>query len=253
MGTYIHFKGCLDDPSRIDEVFADVREFANAVGWTTEDYTEHVSGVMIVTPEQEDDPNPPPPEKLDPEDEPFPKGFGKRGAITIQARVRKRHPPPLLEETLRGIIVRARETPGVLLKFNSTGRLVEFLELPTEYIMNAIPETVHYIAYAKWVCTTGSVDEHMFMCALFDRLKRKFMSNLHISDNTGYWDERDLRKLRREQIIQGSFKRMMSDPGSAELFVKAAGLVPEDAKVRPVTEADLARPKPKRRSASKPS
>ncbi len=243
MGIEIRYKGSLDDPSRLDDALEAIRAFCRRAGWRFEELSEQYSRVLIVRQEvadgDEEDPT-------DPEPMPPLTDANRYGDLTISARVSRNRPPDLIEETCRGLFVDVAELGRLELRFNGRGRLCQYYELSPRVIHNAIPDTVHYIAYPLWAVTSGRWQGHVNLCELFRMLKKNFMSNLAVEDDTGYWDSGDLAKLRGEHWVMEAFSAPLKDPE----VVRALVGIDKDATITAVNEADVAKG-PKKKAKAK--
>lgn len=248
VGIHIHYKGNLDDPSRRDEALDDIREFCRTAGWKWKDWSEHYSGVMIVTQEQADGDvpshNEPWPEDLEPVE---------LGCVTIRARVSTLHPPPLIDETCLGVLVEPPGTDVLRLTFNSAGRLFQCWPLPRHIIAGAIPDTEHYMAFEHSIGTTGQAETHASICSLFDRLKKSFMSNLAIRDTSRFWETRDMQQLRSQQSMMASAFGLFQNPSTMMTLLKVIGRpVAEGTKITPA-RVGVPEPAEKKKEPEKPS
>jgi hypothetical protein len=191
MGICISYKGSLSDPATLDQAVTEIRGFCNRVGWECQDFSEHYSGVVLGTQAEADgDPG-----TEVPDTEPWPepeRPYGLRG------RVSKLHPPGLIEETVRGVIVVPPDTESLLLVFDRSGRLVRYREFPAELIINAIPDTLHYAAFPNFIKTSGAPASHAAVCMLLHMLKEKFIKNLEVRDGAEFWETGDVKRLERK-------------------------------------------------------
>ncbi|MBI4910735.1 MAG: hypothetical protein HY820_44385 [Acidobacteria bacterium] len=248
MGITINYKGALDDPSRINEALKEIRAFCKRVGWSYTNHSEHISGVELHTQEEADGVVKIKPRK----DDPWPEEKEK-SKFSLRARVSRKYPPPLVEEVVRGVLVHAPGTETLRLVFNKKGRLCHHMELPVEVIIDALPDTIHYMAMPGWVKTTGAVESHQKICELLHMLKEQFMSKLQVSDGTGYFKTGNLKKLRQEHGMMSGLIDFFSDPRMLNPVLRMAGLpeVAKDTKV--ATNVDIPAPpmtKPRKRKPS---
>jgi hypothetical protein len=258
VGIGIEYKGNLDDPSRLDELLNDVRAYCKAVGWRCEDWEESYSGVVLCSQEEADeheaaDEEDDDEEEVDDDPEPWPDmGEMEEGSIRIRGRVSKLNPPPLIDETHRGVYVVPPDTDGLRLVFSPKGRLTRFMEMPRKWVIDAIPDAGHYVAFTNEVMTTGSAEGHKAICKLLRRLRDTYISNLEVDDQTGFWDKGNTASLREEHLIAGAFNRMFQDPDALRLIMGASGKpLAKDAKIEPVSLPKVPEPR-KRRKSNKP-
>ncbi len=200
MGICISYKGRLTDPARLDEALAAIREFCGRAKWACHEFKEHYSGVALVTQAEAD--GDPVRKKKQMVDEPWPEETGPKTGLRM--RVSTLNPPDLLEDTARGVIVETGDTEGLRLVFNESGRLVQYMEVPAEMVINAMPETAHYMAFKNFVKTSGAPQSHAAICLLLKLLKQSFMKNLKVNDPTGYWKNGDVQQLQLEHGVMGA-------------------------------------------------
>jgi len=49
-----------------------------------------------------------------------------------------------------------------------------------------------------WVKTTRRIEEHMLIVTLLRHLKERYIRDLEVSDEGGYWETMDLERLKQE-------------------------------------------------------
>jgi hypothetical protein len=243
VGLTIYYKGKLNDPSKIGEVIEAIDAFCKRVGWKCKPYSEQISGVVLLRPEVSCDGQK---SKRDPDEEPWPEP--PPGADSFMARVSSRRPPNLIEETIRGVIITVAKVGQVQITFDSTGRLCRYMEIPDFAIHNAIPETSHWAAMPLWADTTGAVELHVGLCALFRMLQDRYIDNLKISDETGYWKAGNLKRLREHHMGMSALIGIFNQPENLNVFLEAAGLPP----VKKVHNPVVTSPPPKKPKRSRP-
>jgi len=199
MGICISYRGALKDPNAIDQALSEVREFCDRADWKYEEVSEHYSGVVIMSQAEAD--GDPGTKVIDPDPEPWPERTAKSG---LMVRVSKRHPPALIEETVRGMYVVTPDTDSLRLVFDRTGRLVHYMDIPPEMVINAIPETNHYIAFGHFAKTQGATASHAALCLLLHILKRKYMPKLRVRDDSGFYQSGSLAKLEQSHADLGA-------------------------------------------------
>ncbi len=212
----------------LDEAIQEIRGFCQRAGWECQDFSEHYSGVLMTTQPQVDG-DPGAEEPPDPEPWPeMPKGWtGMRG------RVSRHRPPPLIEETARGVVAIPPDTESLQFAFDSTGRLVHYMEFPSEMILNAIPDTTHYVAFPHFVKTTGAVESHVAICALMLLLREKYIKNLVVKDDTRFWGKWDFQRLEREHRQMGALVGMFQASSDLGGLLRKLGVdIPAGAKLK---------------------
>jgi len=226
LGICIYYQGSLSDPSTLDEAVHEIRRFCSRAVWQCEDFSEHYSGVTLTTQAQADgDPNT---EVRDPEPWPeLPEGF-----FGVRGRVSKLHPPRLIEETVRGVIVAPPDTDSLRLVFDRSGRLVKYMEFPAELVINAIPDTIHYVAFRHFSKTTGAPASHAALCVLLQMLKWRFMKNLEVTDDTKFWETGNIKSLERQHAEMSALLGIFRESKDLGGLLRALGVdVPEGSKI----------------------
>jgi hypothetical protein len=227
MGIIISYEGSLTDPSTLDEAISEIRGFSARAGWRCDDFSEHYSGVLLWTNLQQD--GGPGAEERDPE--PWPEL--PPGQFGLRARVSKLRPPTLLEETVRGALVRPPGTESLRLAFNSSGRLTAYIEVPAELVINALPGTSHYIFMPHWVKTSGAPASHAGICLLLRMLKQRLMTDIKVSDETGFWDTWDVRRLSRKHGEMAAFLNVLRESKNIDGLLRELGLeLPNDQGIK---------------------
>jgi hypothetical protein len=246
MGICISYKGSLSDPRMLDKALDEVRGFCRRAGWPCEDFSEHYSGVALTTQaEADDDPGAKP--KHPPE--PWPETKEKYG---LRARVSKLYPPGLIEETVRGVMVSPTDTDSLRLVFDKNGRLVNYMELPVDIVINAIPDTAHYIAFPHFLKTQGAPASHAALCLLLRMLKQKFMKNLIVKDPTRFWATGNFARLEREHAELGAIIGLFRTSKNLGGLLRAMGVDIPGSKVEqldPNLKIPVAKKKTKKKSA----
>jgi hypothetical protein len=226
MGISISYKGSLSDPTSLDEVVREVRSFCRQVAWECEDFSEHYSGVVIMTQAEADGAR----ASEEREYEPWPESTEGQ---SLRVRVSRLHPPPLIEETVRGVVVTPPDSDSLRLAFDCGGRLVRYLDLPAEVVINAIPDTNHYIAMPHWLKTTGAPATHAALCALLRMLKGKYMKDLEVSDETGFWKSGNVARLEFEHAQMGTLVGVFQKSLSVGGLLNGLGMeVPENGRIQ---------------------
>ena len=226
MGICISYQGSLSDPAALDEAVHEIREFCNRAGWQCQDFSEHYSGVIISTQAQADgDPG-----TEDAGTESWP--AMPEGQFVLRGRVSRLHPPGLIEETVRGGIVVPPDTESLRLVFDRSGRLVRYMDLPAELVINAIPDTVHYAAFPNFVKTSGAPASHAAICMLLRMLKQKLMKNLEVNDDTGFWKTGSVETLARKHAEMNALLSIFHRSKDVGALLRALGVdVPKGGKI----------------------
>ncbi len=129
------------------------------------------------------------------------------GETGLRGRVSRLHPPPLIEETARGVIALPPDTDSLRLVFDGSGRLVRY----------AMPDTNHYAAFPNFVKTTGAIESHVSICVLLRLLNGKFMNDLEVTDDTELWNTWNAKALERKhaemRALIGIFRQSKDQGG----------------------------------------
>lgn len=168
------------------------------------------------------------------------------GQYGIRGRVSKLHPPGLIEETVRGVIVSPPDTESVRLVFDRSGRLVRYFDLPPEMVINAIPDTVHYAAFPNFVKTSGAPASHAAICLLLRMLQQKFMTNLQVDDETGFWKTGSIEVLERKHAEMSALLSLFRESKDVGALLRALGIeIPASGRIEQLSPK-LTMPSPAR-------
>ncbi|MBI3210177.1 MAG: hypothetical protein HYZ37_14930 [Candidatus Solibacter usitatus] len=218
MGICIGYSGNIDDVSRIDALIEFARDYASAFHWKTLLTDETSCGLLLRRTS---------------------KKKGEKGGVL------------LFEERVRGIYLQPPNTESVALLFNTKGKLTHYSEVPIQMLSGPglDPTATYFVESGNWVKVTGEVESHKRIVKLLDVLKSKFIGNLKVSDDTGYWKHRNNSKLLMAHGQMSIMVRMLGNPGFAKRLLEASGekiegeLIPLDPKL------PLKPPKPRKRAA----
>jgi len=227
LGICIYYQGSLNDPSRSGEALQDIRSFCESVGWPCKDFSEVYSGVAISTQEERDNPRK---QEADPDEEPWPER--PEGSYGPMFRIRRKRPPTLLEETVSGVYACPPNSESVRLVFDKTGRLVNYLDIPTDCVLNALPDTVHYFAFKHFVKICGDPVEHVAVCLLLKMLRDKHMSDLKVSDDTNFWNTWDFEELSSSHAQMGALIGAVQKSFESGALLKALGVDVGEGKLK---------------------
>lgn len=251
MGIVISYQGTLDDTTQLDNLVADVRLFCQHAGWEFDEVAEPISGVALTTPEEfmggaereekkEKKKDSIPPEKW-PEEETF-----REGGMTIWFDAKT---AILLEESMRGVIVHPTGTDSLRLTFDSRGRLCKYDAIPQEWVKGQLKDQKHYFCLPLFCKTTGETDQHGAICVLLRMLRDKYIKTLDVSDETGYFESGDLRKLQDGHAMMAGLVGMMrKSPELLKGVMKAAGLDEKKLEGAKVLPAELGSPRKGRKA-----
>jgi hypothetical protein len=226
MGINIYYRGSLSDPSELAEALGAIRAFCAKACWQCEDFSENYSGVALMTQDQAENPD-----KTSAPEEPWPdrpeNDYGPRG------RVSRLRPPPLLEETVTGVFVSPSASETLRFGFGNSGRLLNYVEFPAEFISNALPDTIHYIAFTHAVKVFDSPETHAAICLLLRMLKDRYMPNLEVTDATGFWETWDMKSLMGDHARMSALTGALRTSFGSGNLLKAVGVtIAGDGKIR---------------------
>lgn len=226
MGIVISYRGTLNDLDGIDGLIADVRLFCGAARWEFTEVAEQISGVAMMTADEFMDgggrrkkkkaPASTPVEEL-PEEE-----TTNLGSVTL--RFDSKNPPILIEETWRGIIAHPPDTESLALTFDGKGRLCQYMAVPQKFVKGRLKEQTHYLCFPLFCKTTGATEQHIAICLLLKMLRGKYIKDLKVNDDTGYFKTGNLAKLEEgHAMMAGLIGAIKRDPEFLKSVLKAAG------------------------------
>lgn len=224
MGIAISYKGKLDDPARLDAFLQDIKSQCAIFEWPCDEVRYPVSGVAWTHGHEEQVPQP-------------------DGSSTVTVKM----DPKLMESEIRGLNIHVPGTETFRLTFNSEGELKEYYEIPDQMLTEAHRGgEPQYMESELWVKTTGQVESHVLIVILLKGIRKRYMSNLQVQDDTGFYDTMDFDQLRREHAVMGMFISTFSDPKNAAALLEAAGQPVKAEDLKPLNpDLPLRQPKPK--------
>ncbi len=188
----------------LDEAVHMIRGFCQQAGWHYLDFSQTYSGVVL--------------HWVDPDADPVDKDKDKT--------------PPLVEETLRGAIATPPDTESLQLLFDRTGRLTSYMELPLFMIVNPVHNATHYAEFLhQSVKTSGATESHASICILLHLLKEKYIHNLDVHDDTGFWGSWDFKRMRREHAQMGALLGLVRDSDPSTVLRTLGVDLPEGARI----------------------
>jgi hypothetical protein len=222
MGIVIDYSGTLDDISRIDNLIADVRLFCQQAGWEFDEVAEPISGIALTTAADfmggRGKTKKP---RLKPEQWPEEETF-RMGPLTLRFDPKN---PTMVEETLRGIIAHPPGTDSLSLTFDGQGHLCYLRAVPQHWVKGPLRDQKHYICYPLFCKTTGETEQHIAICLLLRMLRKSYIRNLKVSDETEFFKTGNMTKLRETHaIMAGVIGVMNKNPGFLKAVLKAAGI-----------------------------
>ncbi|PXA03456.1 hypothetical protein DDZ13_12240 [Coraliomargarita sinensis] len=125
------------------------------------------------------------------------------------------------DPNFRGIIVNPKgDCEPLCFIFDREGRLRPLMDLLNEQV-----EPTRYSLATSTKTQFAEIETHVWIIGLLRYLKKRYLSNLKVSDEGEYWETEDLEKLReKKQFLQG----MIEQIGGA---LSEAEPLPEDASV----------------------
>ena len=161
MGIKIHYKGTLNSKDQVYQLIEEVKDIAQIMSWS----------YAVLDEDWETQPT----AKL---------VSGKEKGIYIEG-----------ECGLKGIHFRAKEEADpIWLYFNAKGHLTAPFQV-------ALEAEEGYPMGKPWIATKtdiGGYENHSAIIKLFRHLQSKFISDLQIKDNAGYWDGNNEEELKNK-------------------------------------------------------
>jgi hypothetical protein len=240
MGIVISFRGTLDDISRLDSLVADVRKFCGHAGWEFDEISEQISGIAMGT--ADDFMGGRRKKKtVDYENWPEEETF-RMGSLTLRFDSKN---PTMIEEPWRGIIAHPPGTESLSLTFDGKGRLCHFMEVPQRWVRGRLKDEKHYLCFPLFTKTTGEPDQHIAICVLLKMLRDRYISNLKVNDETGYYKTGSLAKLRQGHAVMAGFiGAIKNNPAFLKTVLKAAGVDEKAAETAVVLPSEILSPLP---------
>lgn len=207
MGISIHYEGNLNESATIDGLVSFVRAQCVQLGWGCDDVREPISGFCV-------------------------------RIFATEENTRREGP---IEDELRGIWVHPPGTETLYLTFDSAGKLTRFLELSRDMVRFPNNQDHVFAEMGVWVKTTGAIDSHAKIVTLLRLVKDRFVGDLKVDDDTGYWDCGSLRELQLSHGMMGSFLDLFNDTGFVREVLRQGGQkLPKEARMKrldPVVKA----------------
>lgn len=206
MGVTIHYHGGLDDPARLDAALAMLRAECEQRNWPYHAHDFEARGTFetsLVRSVPSDLPG------LD-------DGVVETDYVELDTR-------------WRGLIIEPHpDSESLVLMFDpQTGRLMMLMSL-------ASGDSLSYDLHIK--TQFAPVETHIEVCEVLHRLQREFASaNLHVNDESGYFDTDDLEALLKMRHI---IEQAMNNP---ELIVRLTRWATAGDRVEPPDAEQLAR------------
>jgi hypothetical protein len=161
MSTTVHYFGKIKNQEALRELQEEFRDIAQVSGWAHE-LVDHV--------------------------------FAQEGEMT-GARL-----------TLRGIrLTLSKNSSPVQITFDKDGYLshIFYEKAPAEMPGQKPTGTLRQVLHQVHTCThlrTGDNTSHVALVKLLDYLKKRYVPNLEVIDNTGYWSSRDEKVLATRRL-----------------------------------------------------
>lgn len=224
MGICIGYRGTLNDMASIENLISDVRLFCQQVGWEFDEVSDPISGIAMGT---ADDfmGRPKKQAKSVPVEEWPEEETTRMGGLTLHFDSKN---PLFIEETWRGIIAHPPETESLAITFDGKGRLCQYRPVSDKWVKGPMKGHKHFLCFPLFCKTSGEVDQHIAICMLLKMLRRRYIRNLKVDDDTDYFKTGDMAKLQESHgIMAGLIGAIQRDPAFLKGILKAAGV--EDA------------------------
>ncbi len=220
MGVYIHYEAKLATTKIIPELLDKFEVAGKAYGWPATRIDKVISGLMP-------------------------------GSVSIGDGPTKFGNLKLVENHVRGVILKAPDSGDFQLSFTKEGDILDYADISFHFDESQRNGEVVYMPMGQWMNVTGAMDTHRKVCKILKAIETGFkFTKWDVNDSTGYYESACEEQLHSDHLLMGAFRDMMSSPASAEAFLKATGVVSKDAKVTPV-KPEPAKPAPKRDRAAR--
>ena len=138
--------------------------------------------------------------------------------------------PDLIDQYCRGIMVHPPGTDSLLLTFDAKGRLCQFMTIPLDKVSEPLRGHKFWMCFPLFCKTTGETDQHMAICLLLRMLRDRYIGNMKVDDETGYFETGDLKKLHSTHgAMAGLIGAFKSSPALMKGLMKAAGMDEKEA------------------------
>jgi hypothetical protein len=173
MGVSIHYRGRLDDVGQLGKLCAELADLARAMGWEC-------------TP-LDDDWDQPPDARLE----------VTSGGARIEGRL-----------GLKGVLLTPNvEAESLSFLFDREGKLRSLLDMVSILEGTLNPEDACVSVKTQF----GGPQVHVWMIGLLKYLKKRYISDLQVSDEGEYWETGDIRILQGKMDLIDTRLRQMSD------------------------------------------
>ncbi len=159
MAIVIAYRGSLAHPHQRDLLLEDLRRSAVSWGWPCQEVVYPVTGIVI-----SQDPSV--------------------------------HQPPLVEEEVCGVQLTGPGAGPFPVTFNRKGELAQYTEIPRQLLSNPAASETYYLESTPWV-KTEHPGTHVLILLLLRRMKMRFLRDLDVEDDTGFWRSADYGRLHR--------------------------------------------------------
>jgi hypothetical protein len=194
MGVTIHYRGKMDDPGRVGELQRELADIAQSVGWTS-----HAL---------DDDWSIPPDARL----------VRAGGGGTIKGHL-----------GLKGItLIPGGNTESLGFLFDAGGHLCSVMNMLMRCEGQDVPG-------GEWVFIKtqfASPDVHVWIIGLLKYLKKRYITNLEVSDEGGYWETGDRDALEAKMRLLGEKIKWLAGELASEKFAAMAGLSADEIAAR---------------------
>lgn len=186
MGMTIHYRGKLDDPGRVEELQRELADIAESIGWTSHTL--------------DDDWSIPPSSTL----------VNDGDQATINGHL-----------GLKGVVIipdGASESLSFL--FDAGGRLNSMMNVVSACEGEITPDEPWVFFKTQFL----SPDAHIWIIGLLKYIKKRYISNLEVSDEGGYWESGDREALVAKMNLLKEKLAWLSRELRSERFADLAGL-----------------------------
>lgn len=216
MGIVITYEGDLDDPARVDELIADLKQRCRRIDWPCAVVDERILGQAYRYVDGGETPTDTP------------------GVYTHTTYIAEES----VDDRVRGVRIQPPGTETLVLTFNRSGRLASYRALPGRMIVEQrrlgrlvstrttyTNEPGYYeMEEGGWVKTTGQLESHVMIVAMLRHVRDIYASNLMVEDDSRFWETGNLGQLEASHRSMGAIISSLREQDVAKALARLAGL-----------------------------
>jgi hypothetical protein len=186
MGVTIHYRGMLNDPGRLEDLKQELADIAESVGWKWQTLDDAWSIPPSATLVHTD------------------------GRATIHGHL-----------GLKGInLIPGGASESLSFLFDANGRLSSVMNVILRCEGRFAPDEGWVFVKTQFL----SPDDHVWIIGLLKYLKKRYLSNLEVSDEGGYWETGDRAALEANMRLINDKMAWLTRELASERFAGLAGL-----------------------------